>query len=167
MRFPRSAAALAAALTASGLGAAPAQAQAAGPPSSTSTLPWQNPDLAPPQNPPPGNTVTPPPAGAPPGPAAVPPPNAPPPLGTVSPIRGPSRPECREFQQTITIGGTTQEAYGTTCLQPDGSWKVMGAPQSQQSPPPAQIAAPYPYYYPAYGYPPAVYGGVLVRGRFR
>jgi len=100
----------------------------------------------------------------------VQPPPPPPPAMMVSPAapqaaQAPGT--CREFQQTITIGGTTQEAYGTTCLQPDGSWKVTGAPQSQQSPPPAQIAAPYPYYYPAYGYPPAVYGGVLVRGRFR
>ena len=32
---------------------------------------------------------------------------------------------CREFQQTVTIGGQTQQAYGKACRQPDGSWQVM------------------------------------------
>lgn len=32
--------------------------------------------------------------------------------------------DCREYQQTITVGGKTQEAYGTACRQPDGTWKV-------------------------------------------
>ena len=32
---------------------------------------------------------------------------------------------CREFQQTVTVGGETQEAYGTACRQPDGSWQVI------------------------------------------
>jgi surface antigen len=31
---------------------------------------------------------------------------------------------CREFQQTITVGGRTQQAFGTACRQPDGSWRV-------------------------------------------
>jgi hypothetical protein len=33
--------------------------------------------------------------------------------------------QCREFQHTVTIGGRTQQAYGTSCLQPDGSWKII------------------------------------------
>ncbi len=33
--------------------------------------------------------------------------------------------ECREFQQQVTIGGQNQEAYGTACRQPDGSWQVV------------------------------------------
>ncbi len=33
--------------------------------------------------------------------------------------------QCREFQQTATIGGRTEQAYGTACLQPDGSWEVV------------------------------------------
>jgi hypothetical protein len=86
---------------------------------------------------------------------------------------------CREFQQTITVGGTAQEAYGTSCLQPDGSWKVVGAPPSPlsppQMPPPPIVAVPaypiyayaYPYYSPAYLYPPPVYGGAFVRGHWR
>lgn len=32
---------------------------------------------------------------------------------------------CREFQQTITVGGQSQQGYGTACRQPDGSWKVV------------------------------------------
>lgn len=32
---------------------------------------------------------------------------------------------CREFQQSITISGKTEEAYGTACLQDDGSWKMV------------------------------------------
>lgn len=32
---------------------------------------------------------------------------------------------CREFQQTVTIGGETEQAHGTACLQNDGSWKMI------------------------------------------
>ncbi len=32
---------------------------------------------------------------------------------------------CREYQQTVTIGGKTEEAYGTACRQPDGSWQIV------------------------------------------
>jgi surface antigen len=32
---------------------------------------------------------------------------------------------CREFQQTITVGGRPQTGYGQACRQPDGSWKMM------------------------------------------
>lgn len=31
---------------------------------------------------------------------------------------------CREFQQTVQIGGQLEQAYGTACMQPDGSWQV-------------------------------------------
>jgi len=31
---------------------------------------------------------------------------------------------CREFQQNITVQGRNQQAYGTACQQPDGSWKI-------------------------------------------
>lgn len=34
---------------------------------------------------------------------------------------------CREYQQTVTVGGKTQDAYGTACRQPDGSWKVVNS----------------------------------------
>jgi len=32
---------------------------------------------------------------------------------------------CREFQQTIRIGGKIEEGYGTACRQNDGSWKIV------------------------------------------
>jgi surface antigen len=32
---------------------------------------------------------------------------------------------CREYQQTVWIGGEQQHAYGTACRQPDGSWKIV------------------------------------------
>lgn len=31
---------------------------------------------------------------------------------------------CREFEQSVTIDGETQMAYGTACRQPDGSWHI-------------------------------------------
>jgi surface antigen len=31
---------------------------------------------------------------------------------------------CREYQQTVTVGGKEEQAYGTACRQPDGSWKI-------------------------------------------
>ncbi len=34
-------------------------------------------------------------------------------------------PYCREYQATTTIGGQPRLSYGTACLQPDGSWKMM------------------------------------------
>lgn len=32
---------------------------------------------------------------------------------------------CREFQQTVVIGGKEEKGYGTACRQPDGSWQVQ------------------------------------------
>lgn len=32
---------------------------------------------------------------------------------------------CREYQQTVFIGGEEHEAYGTACRQPDGSWEIV------------------------------------------
>jgi len=34
---------------------------------------------------------------------------------------------CREFQQNITVGGNTEEAYGTACLQADGAWSIVSS----------------------------------------
>jgi surface antigen len=33
---------------------------------------------------------------------------------------------CREFQQTIVVGGRAQQGYGTACRQPDGTWEIQG-----------------------------------------
>ena len=32
---------------------------------------------------------------------------------------------CREFQQTVVIGGQQEDAYGVACRQPDGSWEIQ------------------------------------------
>ncbi len=32
---------------------------------------------------------------------------------------------CREFQQTVTVGGRSEQAYGTACQQPDGAWHIV------------------------------------------
>lgn len=32
---------------------------------------------------------------------------------------------CREYTQTINVGGKTEKGYGTACRQPDGSWEVV------------------------------------------
>ena len=49
--------------------------------------------------------------------------------GTITPVKDGTDTRtgayCREFQQTVTIGGKTESAYGTACRQPDGTWKVV------------------------------------------
>ncbi len=32
---------------------------------------------------------------------------------------------CREFHQDITIGGRSQDAYGTACQMPNGDWQLV------------------------------------------
>ncbi len=32
---------------------------------------------------------------------------------------------CREFQQTITVGGKRERGYGTACRRPDGAWQIV------------------------------------------
>jgi surface antigen len=32
---------------------------------------------------------------------------------------------CREYRQTVTIGGEQHQAYGTACRRPDGSWQIQ------------------------------------------
>ena len=69
---------------------------------------------------------------------------------------------CREFTKTVTIGGTQQQAYGTACRQPDGTWKLaqqeapaIGAalpPPSPQALPRVVYVYPEPYYRPRPSY---------------
>jgi hypothetical protein len=78
---------------------------------------------------------------------------------------------CREFTKTVTIGGTQQQAYGTACRQPDGTWKlaqqegpVVEPPVIAAAPPqpqprvvyvyPEPYYQPRPYYYQPYGWRP-------------
>jgi len=32
---------------------------------------------------------------------------------------------CREYRQTIVVGGEQHQAYGTACRQADGTWKIQ------------------------------------------
>lgn len=48
--------------------------------------------------------------------------------GTVTPTRtyqAANGTYCREYQQTVTIGGEQHQSYGTACRQPDGQWKIV------------------------------------------
>jgi len=48
--------------------------------------------------------------------------------GAVTPVRdgtSSSGQYCREFQQTITVGGKRQQGYGVACRQPDGTWRIV------------------------------------------
>ena len=51
--------------------------------------------------------------------------------GTVTAVRDGTSSQnryCREFQQTVTVGGGTEQAYGTACRQPDGAWEIVQQP---------------------------------------
>jgi surface antigen len=48
--------------------------------------------------------------------------------GTVTPVKtyqSANGSYCREYQQTVTIDGKQENANGTACRQPDGSWKIV------------------------------------------
>jgi surface antigen len=49
--------------------------------------------------------------------------------GTVTPIRDGTDNQtgnyCREFQNEVIINGRVEQAYGTACRQPDGSWRIV------------------------------------------
>lgn len=48
--------------------------------------------------------------------------------GSVTPVREGHTDDgriCREFQQQVTIAGKRQQAFGTACRQPDGSWQIV------------------------------------------
>jgi surface antigen len=48
--------------------------------------------------------------------------------GSITPTRDGSSSSgayCREFQQSITIGGRKAQGYGIACQQPDGSWRIV------------------------------------------
>jgi len=50
--------------------------------------------------------------------------------GTFTPTRTFQNPQgayCREFQQTIVVGGQRQQGFGTACRQPDGTWQIVSS----------------------------------------
>lgn len=32
---------------------------------------------------------------------------------------------CREYTQNVIVGGVVRQSYGTACMQPDGSWRIV------------------------------------------
>jgi hypothetical protein len=84
-------------------------------------------------------------------------PVAPPVSQAAPPAPAPTAQNCREFQKTVIVGGKQQQAYGTTCQQPDGSWQIASSPEAG-APPVAAAAPPYVVApYPVYPYPPPYY----------
>jgi hypothetical protein len=82
--------------------------------------------------PPPAYYYPPPPAYYYPPPAVYSPPPAsysPPPASYSPPAGAAAGPEaqqtCREYKGTSTIDGRQQAIYGTACLQPDGTWRIV------------------------------------------
>lgn len=48
--------------------------------------------------------------------------------GSVTPVRDGADNAgryCREYQQTIYVGGQQETGYGIACEQPDGSWEIV------------------------------------------
>ena len=41
-----------------------------------------------------------------------------------APSAAPAAPECREMHLTVMIGNQPQDAVGTACRQPDGTWRI-------------------------------------------
>lgn len=80
--------------------------------------------------------------------------------GSVAPMRTYQNAEglpCREFQQTIVIGGREEQGYGTACRQPDGTWRIVSG-QEEVAPAPVErrttvYVRDYSPVYGFYGYP--------------
>ena len=72
---------------------------------------------------------------------------------------------CREYQQTVIVGGEQQQAYGTACRQPDGSWQIVSSAEPAQTQVVEQRTTRVygsepvyrPYYRPAYYWPYPTY----------
>ena len=48
--------------------------------------------------------------------------------GAFTPVQTYQNPQgqyCREYVQTVNVGGQSEQAYGTACRQPDGSWLIV------------------------------------------
>jgi len=48
--------------------------------------------------------------------------------GSVIPTKtynSPTNGYCREYTQTIVVGGTEEKGYGKACRKPDGSWEII------------------------------------------
>jgi len=45
--------------------------------------------------------------------------------GSAPPNQSGDQSYCREFQTTIVVDGRPEQAHGTACMQPDGTWQVV------------------------------------------
>jgi surface antigen len=47
--------------------------------------------------------------------------------GTITPTRTYQVEDryCREYQQTVTVGGRSEQAFGRACRNPDGTWQIV------------------------------------------
>jgi surface antigen len=48
--------------------------------------------------------------------------------GTIEPTRtyqNQTGQTCREYQHTVYVGGRAEQAHGTACQQPDGTWRIV------------------------------------------
>ena len=48
--------------------------------------------------------------------------------GTITPVsayKAADGADCREYTQTIMVGGRQEEAVGKACRQPDGTWRIV------------------------------------------
>lgn len=76
--------------------------------------------------------------------------------GAVTPLRtfkSKTGQDCREFQRLATIAGETGFANGTACRQPDGTWRIVSAPDARTVGGQSYYTATVPYYFrgPSYG----------------
>lgn len=62
---------------------------------------------------------------------------------------------CREFNQTVTIGGQQQQVWGTACRQNDGWWQLQNAAVDGPPPAPRVVSVPAPV--TIYAPPPVIY----------
>ncbi len=59
-------------------------------------------------------------------------------------FRDPDGRICREFGQTVTIGGQLQQVWGTACRQPDGWWQLRHAAVDHPAAASRVVRAPAP-----------------------
>lgn len=82
---------------------------------------------------------------------------------------------CREYSQSVSIGGQRQSTYGMACMQPDGSWQVIsnsggangingGYGYYPPAPAPVYVPTPVPLYRPASSFSLSI-GVPYYRGR--
>ena len=50
---------------------------------------------------------------------------APPAAAAPAVTAAPARSDCRQYSTTTVIDGQPRQAFGTACLQPDGSWRIV------------------------------------------